>query len=143
MLESNLNRSAAAAGGLFARGGELLQALAAVEAHDLSASFDPAHQAREHPARADLVKPLYALAQQYLPLGQLAGWIRDLDVLEQRSRRLTLHFATQRSSISAENLERLIKCGILQKKQCPTRNGFEERIFLNRQARQVQMVLSA
>ena len=89
-----------------------------------------------------VAQELYALAQQYLPLGQLAGWIRDLDVLEQRSRRLTLHFATQRSSISAENLERLIKCGILQKKQCPTRNGFEERIFLNRQARQVQMVLS-
>jgi len=87
-------------------------------------------------------KELYAAAQNYIPLGRMAAWIRQLNKLEKRSRYLTFKYTVQKSKLSPDALQRLINCGVLQKHR-DSGGSFREILVLNRQAHAVRVVLSA
>jgi hypothetical protein len=87
---------------------------------------------------------LCSVADEYLPVGKLARWIRWLDRLEQVSRYLTFRFAVQRLGIEPACLAKLIRRGeVIQKEIERPQRGIRREIWLNRQSPVVQAVLNA
>ena len=87
-------------------------------------------------------KELRECADHYIPLGQVASWIKTLNTLERQNRYLTFTFTIRKSDLSPDNLRWLIKCGVVQKKQ-EINDGIPGKLFLNHQSHAVQMVLGA
>lgn len=89
-------------------------------------------------------KDLHTAAHRYIPLGNLAHQIAQLDRLERRNRYLTFGFAQRWTGIAAEDLDRLIEHGLVVRERVrhPQR-GFQTEIHLNRQSYVVQAALAA
>lgn len=89
-------------------------------------------------------KDLRAAAHRYIPLGNLAHQIAQLDGLERRNRYLTFGFARRRTGIAAEDLDRLIDHGlVIRERVRHPQRGFQTEIHLNRQSYVVQAALAA
>jgi uncharacterized LabA/DUF88 family protein len=87
-------------------------------------------------------KELRDMADEYLPLGQLAHWIRGLDRLERSSRHLTFRFVTQELKIGSLDLTDMIHRGlIIQKSVWRPQRGNRNELSLNRQVYAVQAAL--
>lgn len=87
-------------------------------------------------------RELRNVADEYLPLGQLAHWVQGLDHLERTSRYLTFRFVTQKLKIGSSELAEMIgKELVIQKKVWRPQRGTRREICLNRQAYAVETVL--
>ncbi len=110
-----------------------------------------AHQLRQQgqrvivaadPLRAS--RELCRAADEYLPLGDLAHWIRGLDHLERTSKYLTFRFAVQKLQAEPSGLARLIRNGlVIQEEVRRPQRGTRREIRLNRRIPAVQIILSA
>jgi hypothetical protein len=89
-------------------------------------------------------KELCSVADEYLPVGRWAQWVRGLDHLERTNEFLTFGFVVQRSKITPEYLKKMLKKGLLiQKEVFRPYRGIGREISLNRHARIVEAVLGA
>jgi hypothetical protein len=86
-------------------------------------------------------KNLCLAADQYLPLGELASWIKTLDNLERHNRCLTSSGTLAVSGLSPNTLQWLQKVGVVGKGPQGAGESPAE-ISLNRKAHAVRMVLN-
>jgi hypothetical protein len=86
-------------------------------------------------------KELCSVAYHYLPLGEVASWIKALDDLERFDSILTFRAVLQKSSLSLQALQWLMKAGLVDERPHQTVNGSIQGIGLNRHAHPVRVVL--
>lgn len=104
------------------------------EARRVIVAADPFRVSRE----------LCDVADEYLPLGRLARWIRRLDRLERSSKYLTFCFVAQKLKIGPSDLAEMIDRGlIIQKQVWRPQRGNRRELCLNRHACAVQTALAS
>lgn len=86
-------------------------------------------------------KKLCSVAQQYLPIGEMASWIKALDDLERRNRCLIDSRALRKSGIPSHALRWLVDKGLVDQRYQENASESMRGFSLNRRAHPVRMVL--